>query len=41
MNDNELTLINLIRGAEDPAAALIKAVEIILSVLSLPTADEE
>ena len=41
MNDNEITLINLIRGAEDPAAALVKAIEIILSVLSPQTEGEE
>lgn len=43
MTDNEKTLINLIRNADDPGAALIKAVEIILEVLnSQPqTADEE
>lgn len=41
MTDNEKSLINIIRSADDPGAALVKAVEIILSVLSLPTADEE
>lgn len=34
MTDNEKTLINIIRSAEDPAAALVKAVEIILEVLN-------
>ena len=41
MTDNEKSLINIIRSADDPAAALDKAVEIILSVLSPQTADEE
>ena len=34
MTDNEKALINLIRNADDPSAALIKAVEIILEVLN-------
>ena len=36
MTDQEITLINLIRNAEDPGAALAAAIEITLSVLSLP-----
>lgn len=36
MTDQEITLINLIRNAEDPGEALNLAVEITLSVLSSP-----
>lgn len=36
MTDQEITLINLIRNAEDPGEALKLAVEITLSVLSSP-----
>lgn len=40
MSDQEITLINLIRNAEDPGAALIEAIEITLSVLSSPQGAE-
>ena len=36
MTENEIKLITLIRGAEDPGAALLKAVEIILEEVSQP-----